>query len=491
MRKATRGKSRFLLYVPMALLAAGLMALLGGSRTVAAGRGDVDMPSRVQSQDMTAEEQVQRQMDMTGRLLKDLPATAQLRQVRINLGRDEIDAIDQVDRSSTPLKIGLVKVMTPAVEVHGLSRGPASSLPGQGTSSQALRTADGGYVWALAISSDQAGAIRVHVENLTLPDGAELYVYSRGGEAYGPYSRTGVDDSGEFWAPAVFGQEVLVQIRLSGPAAEASMRDVSFRIGEVAIITEKNTGSLSPVIDASFCGNPSCIVDASCYSAANSIKDAYAKQEWVQGAYIYTCTGGLLNDSNPSQDNFFLTANHCYSKNATAKNVSFYWRFRTSTCNGSCPSNSGWPYKTTGATVAAANRKGDYTLVHLNAAPPSGSVFLGFTSTPVANTNGVALHRVSNPNFGPQVYNEQSVSTSAPTCSGWPRGERIYSRDTLGGTDGGSSGSPVVNSSNQVVGQLSGACGSNVNDPCDSVNNATVDGAFAFYWTSVQPILAP
>ena len=141
--------------------------------------------------------------------------------------------------------------------------------------------------------------------------------------------------------------------------------------------------------------------------------------------------------------------------------------------------------------MAAANRKGDYTLVHLNSAPPSGSVFLGFTSAPVANSNGAALHRVSNPNFGPQVYNEQSVSTSAPTCGGWPRGERIYSRDTLGGTDGGSSGSPVVNASDQVVGQLSGACGTNVNDPCDSVNNATVDGAFAFYFASVQPILAP
>jgi len=109
----------------------------------------------------------------------------------------------------------------------------------------------------------------------------------------------------------------------------------------------------------------------------------------------------------------------------------------------------------------------------------------------VANTNGVALHRVSNPNFGPQVYNEQTVNTSAPTCSGWPRGERIYSRDTLGGTDGGSSGSPVVNGSDQVVGQLSGACGTNVGDPCDAASNATVDGALAYYWTSVQPFLAP
>ena len=141
--------------------------------------------------------------------------------------------------------------------------------------------------------------------------------------------------------------------------------------------------------------------------------------------------------------------------------------------------------------MASTNRNGDYTLLSLNTAPPAGSVRLGFTSTAVANTNGVALHRVSNPNFGPQVFNQQAVSTSAPTCTGWPRGQRIYSRHTLGATDGGSSGSPVVNSSDQVVGQLSGSCGTNVGNPCDAVNNAVVDGAFAYYWSSVQPILAP
>ena len=491
MRKATQGLARFPLLLLVTLIAMGMVAVLGGSRTVAAGRGITEMPARVQTEGLTAEQQIQKQIEMSGRLLKDLPSASQLQQVRINLGHDEIDAIDQADRASTPLKIGLVKAMTPAVEVNGLDRGVASNLPRQGTSGQAIRTPDGGYVWAAAVSSDQAGAIRLHVENLSLPKGAELYVYSRAGETYGPYKGTGIDASGEFWTPAVFGRETLVQVRLSGPAAEASLRDVSFRISEVGVITEKQAGGFVPVPEASFCGNPTCIVDASCYAAANSIRDAYAKQEWISGAFIYTCTGGLLNDSNPTQDNFFLTANHCYSKNSNAKNVDFYWRFRTSSCNGSCPSNSGWPYKTHGGSVASTNRKGDYTLVHLNAAPPSGSVLLGWTSTAVANTNGAALHRVSNPNFGPQVYNEQSVSTSAPTCSGWPRGERIYSRDTLGGTDGGSSGSPVVNSSDQVVGQLSGACGTNVNDPCDAVNNATVDGAFAFYFASVQPILAP
>jgi len=481
--------TRFLRISPLlllvALVAAAVVMALGGSGAAAAGRGAVDMPARVQTGGLTAEEQIQRQIDLTGRLLRDLPSPSELREVRINLGRDEIDAIDRADRSATPLRIGLVKAMTPSVEVNGLDRGP---LPRQGTAGEAIRTRDGGYVWALSVSADQAGAIRLHVENLSLPKGAELYVYSRGGEAYGPYVGTGVDESGEFWTPAVFGREVLVQVR----AAEASLRDVSLRVAEVGIITEKAAGDLGAVIEASgFCGNPSCIVDASCYSGANSIKDAYAKQEWIAGAYIYTCTGGLLNDSNPTLNNFFLTANHCYSKANTAKNVSFYWRFRTSTCNGACPSNTGWPYKTTGATLRSTNRRGDYTLVTINTSPPAGSVFLGFTSTSVANTNGVALHRVSNPNFGPQVYNEQTVSTSAGTCTGWPRGERIYSRTTLGGTDGGSSGAPVVNASDQVVGQLSGACGTNVGDPCDNASNATVDGAFAYYWTSVRPYLAP
>ena len=248
----------------------------------------------------------------------------------------------------------------------------------------------------------------------------------------------------------------------------------------------------STITAASFCGNVACIVDASCYAAANNIRDAIAKMEWIAGPYIYTCSGGLLTDSNATLNNFFLTANHCFSKTATAKNVSFYWRFRTSSCNGACPSNSGWPYKTTGSTVRSTNRRGDYTLVTLNTNPPAGSVFLGWTSAAVANTNGVALKRVSNPQFGPQVYSEQNVDTSKPTCTGWPRGERIYSQDTLGATDGGSSGSPVVRQdTSQVVGQLSGACGYNPGDPCDAANNATVDGAFAYYWASVQPYLAP
>ncbi len=48
-----------------------------------------------------------------------------------------------------------------------------------------------------------------------------------------------------------------------------------------------------------------------------------------------------------------------------------------------------------------------------------------------------------------------------------------------------------MNASDQVVGQLSGACGTNVGNPCDNTSNATVDGALAYYWASVRPYIAP
>jgi hypothetical protein len=82
------------------------------------------------------------------------------------------------------------------------------------------------------------------------------------------------------------------------------------------------------------------------------------------------------------------------------------------------------------------------------------------------------------------------VDTSAVTCQSLPRGSFIYSRDTIGATEGGSSGSPVLNGNGQIVGQLYGACGFNLSDVCDSESNATVDGAFASYYSQVAPYLA-
>jgi len=491
---ATRlaGKCRVAFVPALVVLAAAVAA----PPALADAGGHASAPMRVATEGITYEEYTQWQAELNRWLSSETPAATYSTAMRVPLTRAEIDAVERAPRSESPLRIGLVKALTPAVEIAGLGRGRSTRADAAGS----LRVLDdGGLVWALAVRSDEAGAVRLHIERMALPGGAALYVYNPGGEAFGPYVGEGPDGSGEFWTTAVFGQEAVVQVRVPAGVNDADLRGLTLRVTEAGLITRNFAAGIAPPgprpedHGSGFCGNETCVVDASCFNGtpAQPEKDAIAKMEWIQGAFIYTCTGGLINDTNPSQNNFFLTANHCVSKNNTAKNVSFYWRFRTSSCNGACPSNNGWPYKTTGATVSATGRKGDFTLLHLDANPPSGSVFLGWTSTAVANTNNAPLYRVSNPDFGPQVYSQHNVSTTAGTCSGWPRGERIYSKDITGATDGGSSGSPVVNASSQIVGQLSGSCGFNVNDPCDAAANATVDGAFAFYFNTVKPFINP
>lgn len=458
---------------------------------------------QVQKEGLTVEQHLLKQVELSRKFLRELPAGALESALQVPLAHEEIAAIDQGSRYQSPLPVGLVKALSPQITVGGLDRGPRAV-----TSGLTGRTSDGGFVWSAVVRAEQAGAIRLHVQGMSLPRNAALYVFSRGGETYGPYTGAGPKGDGDFWTTAVFGREAILHLRFDGPVRNADLRKAALRVTEIGAITEKFAGEFAGGILAKQddpaapekagwpCGNEACLVDASCsnVAAAAPAKLAVAKMEWPSGGFIFTCTGGLISDTNPSLSNFFLTANHCFSKNNVAGNVSFYWRFATLSCNGTCPENAGWPFKTTGAVVSASNRRGDYTLGRLTSAPPAGSVFLGWTSAPVANTNNAQLFRVSNPQFGPQVYSQHNVDTSAGTCSGWPRGERIYSRDITGAIDGGSSGSPVLNSSSQVVGTLSGTCGFDPANVCASgpgESNATVDGALAFYFATIQPIISP
>ncbi len=489
-------------FLALLLLAAAILAAGWTAPAVAAGRSYAEAPMQVMTKGLTAEQHLLRQVQLSRRLARELPAQALEKAIRVPLDPQAIAAVDQAPRWISPLKIGFVQALGSAIVVAGLDRETLQRQPFEG----GLSRQDGG-VWAAVVEVEDAGAIRLHVQGMVLPAHTELYVYARTGEAYGPYTGLGPNGTGELWTPTIFGPEAILQLRFSGPVSDADLGGVSLEVAEIGVITRKFAGALqegllSPeplekMLKAPWpCGNPTCVVDATCVSGtpAQPAKLAVAKMEWVQGQFIFTCTGGLISDNNPSQSNFFLTANHCLSRDRVAQNANFYWRFATSSCNGTCPVNSGWPFQTAGATVSATGKKGDFTLLHLNANPPAGSVFLGWTNAPVAFTSGADLFRISNPNFGPQVHSQHDVDTAVGTCSGWPRGQSIYSRDIVGAIDGGSSGSPILNASSQIVGQLSGTCGFNPSDPCASgpgEANATVDGALAFYYSKVKPFIDP
>ncbi|MBI4090978.1 MAG: trypsin-like peptidase domain-containing protein [Candidatus Komeilibacteria bacterium] len=432
----------------------------------------------------------ERQM-LHDRLSREMPVGTSEQRVRVVVSDEERAQI--ADSDEWRLRVGIVKTLGVPPIIFDAS--PAGIHGSHG--SRTVGVTDGS-VWAVTLESPGATAVRLHFTDFDLAPGAKLYLHTERGEAFGPYTNRGPLGTGEFWSHTIAGDTVTVQTSNSGRGRSwFTIPD----IGYMDLTKVHGNPTPDPQTGEQLCSfNANCVENANCNSippAIQSARDAMAHMEFVSGAFLYYCSGGLLADTDSSsQIPYFLTANHCLSSNKVASSLQAFFQYEVA-CNGTCPTLYFYnqeppPYpRTLGATVKSSNSGGDYTLLQLSEAAPSGSFFLGWTSTPVANSNGTALYRISHPGGAPQAYSTHSVDTSAPTCSSWPRGERIYSRDTLGATEGGSSGSPVLNSSGQAVGQLSGACGFNVNDVCDSTANATVDGALAYYWSSVAPFLDP
>lgn len=395
--------------------------------------------------------------------------------INIRITGEESRSIEQRDATERRVRVGISKAVGESVELN------RSSRPALG----AQRITAGELTWTTVVRSEGASALRIHFQGFSLPEGAELYLYNSSGMVRGPYTGRGPNGTGEFWSHTVFGSEVYVQVH------QASARASRFVIVDVAHLGSRFPAT--PSEQAGHCSiNESCVENAECgtNSAVNDAKDAVALILFASGRYLYICSGGLLADTASTAIPYFLTANHCVSKGREANSLETFFNF-TAPCNTTdCP---GIPNTSTtlGSSIAATNRTGDYTLLVLDEAPPEGTMYLGWNSAPVALSDGTPLYRISHPQGAPQAYSEHAVDTSKPTCTSWPRGNWIYSQDVVGATEGGSSGSPVVNASGQVVGQLSGACGYNVYDVCDEAVNATVDGAFANYFDEVKAFLDP
>jgi V8-like Glu-specific endopeptidase len=349
---------------------------------------------------------------------------------------------------------------------------------------------DGGFEWSGVVRSEGATAGRIHFTDVDLPDGAELYVFGNNGMAFGPYTGRGPNGTGDFWSNTIADAEIVVHLNAGSQGAPRfkiaghGHLTETFGIGAALAPRAGGTGGTP----CSF--NASCVRDAACVStntAVNTARNAVAHILFASSGGLYICTGGLIADSDTSTNvPYFMTANHCISSSGEASSMETFFFYTAPTC-GSCPDPGA--ASTTGAAFVAGNRSSDYTLMRLSQSAPSGAAFLGWTSSDVANSNGAALFRLSHPKGAPQSYSAHVVDTAKVTCRSWPRGKWIYSRDILGATEGGSSGSPVVNAAGQFVGQLSGGCGYNVNDVCDAASNGTVDGAFAAYFTSVSSFL--
>ncbi|MCL4851867.1 MAG: GPI anchored serine-threonine rich family protein [Bryobacteraceae bacterium] len=370
------------------------------------------------------------------------------------------------------MRIGVVQEIDEPVIVHGesVSHGFWQSVSG------------GGHLWSIALFSPEALGMRVHFADIDLPSGAELIVYdaSEPAEAYGPYPESG-ESTTNFWSATCFTDTVVVECFVPAGVDRESVRISIDRVVHNYIPFSEYAGLKAA---------GSCNKDVSCYPEWAGTATGVGGVGTVSISGSFFCSGALIADTDATSEvPYLLTANHCVSSQSLASTLELYWLYQTSTCNGVPPSLSTVPRTTGGAQLLATSTVSagtDFTLLRLNNTPPAGLTYLGWNSSPMAL--GTVTTCIHHPSVDFKRITFGVVTDVAESLRGIRPAERFYQSSwTLGTTEPGSSGSPLmIESTQQIIGQLWGGPGS-----CTTSTNLDYYGRFDVSYPLMAAYLNP
>ena len=339
----------------------------------------------------------------------------------------------------------------------------------------------GGTVAALRFQSAEARGIRLGLLVEALPAGATLRVYAQNSSAAAEVAGSTVlatlqrnQDAGEtgsaahtYWMPGVDSDEVTLEVLLPAGTAPADVRVAVPSLSHLVESVRADEGANLLKVGES----GACQVDVTCSATYSAESNAVAKMVFVDAGRSYLCTGTLMNDATSSGTPYFLSANHCIASQTVASTLTTHWFYRASACNSNTLSPQARVLNG-GATLLYASALTDTAFMRLNAAPPAGVAYAGWSAS--LPTVGGAAAGVHQPRGDLQKLSQgalQGFQRCTPTASGdyacqsaaADAAQHVAVGWTSGATEAGSSGSGLFQTRNggrYLVGQLTGGTSS-------------------------------
>lgn len=322
---------------------------------------------------------------------------------------------------------------------------------------------------AVEVSSADALGLRIHLESVTLPEGARLVVYDPANPAPDPSPVTAQSLAGkrEVWTSTLFSDRAVVEAQVP-PGTDP--KKVAFTVTGVSHLFILPTASGTTKEGA-------CEVDVTCYPDYALEASGVARIAFVSAGNAYLCSGCLLASSDPaSTADYFLTANHCVGDQDTASTLELFWFFQTSTCNGTPPAISSVPTTGGGADLLATSSYSDFCFLRLRQVPPSGTYHLPWsTNMPSPSETLVGIHHPTG-SYKRISFGHLATEDAQFWAVQW----------YLGVTEDGSSGSPLLNGAHEVIGQLYGGFEGGAGSSCSSPTTVDAYGRFDDTFPSVQ-----
>lgn len=349
---------------------------------------------------------------------------------------------------------------------------------------------NGDRVWRLALKSEGALATSLFFEDFWLPEGATLHVYSPDKkEMQGSF--TYLDNQGNdlFSTEFLKGEESIIEYYESLSARGQGR----FKITSLAHQYRESQMA------------EDCQVNIICSPEGDNWQDekrGVVRIQVKQGVNIGYCTGSLINNTALDCKRYILTAFHCGESSSTSdyNGWKFYFNFEATQCTGQSDNFGTVNNVFTGCTKRADSNDGggdtgsDFLLIQINSTSSpswwgngSNIYWNGWSKATTAPTAGaICVHHPAGSN------KKISKTTATATSSSWGGSTsgthwRVKWAGTTNGwgvTEGGSSGSPLFNSSSLIVGTLTGG-----SSYCNSVqpngqNQADSYGKMSYHWAS-------
>jgi len=377
-------------------------------------------------------------LDAQALKLEDLEATGAKARLRISVGRD-LDL--------------------------GIEKGTWLEVPGAGR------------VWVMDVVSPEAVGLRVHLAEVELPLGAELWVYAPGHpeSASGPYLGRGPLEDGSFWTGTVEGERARIELWAPGDAVSGAFAPPR--------ITGLQHLYRDPVAEDPSLGT--CHNDVTCSASWTNVSHGVARISFVENGNGFLCSASFLNPQNGDLTPYVLTSNTCIATNTVAQTTQFFWLYQTASCNATPPTLSSVP-KSSVATLAVTSTASDSTILMEEGALPCGLFWPGLDANTIATGQASAL--IHHPVGGAKriSFGTKATADSSVCSTGSPNFVRMNYSD--GASESGSEGAPIFRSDTQrVYGNLS--CGPAT---CASQTFDNFGALAAFYSgsTTVQTLLA-
>ena len=309
-----------------------------------------------------------------------------------------------------------------------------------------------GYeLWRLDIISHGALATSLEFSPFYLSDNASLFMYNDD-TTLGAYSSINNNEDNIFAIPLLKGDVIHIELLIPEDTVDGNNIIISEIIHDYRDVLN---------LWGNYESDRDCGDNVNCSSANNYQDPVNAAAFLDMGGYI--CSGSMINNTNNDLTPYFLTAWHCVN-GENVNTFRFYFNYETSGCSGNSASYGSYAYSSD-LLVTSGDMDPDFALLLIDDdVYSSWNVFYaGWNRSNSSPTISCGVHHPGGDpkkiNFdNDQAYNSGTINWgdgygTSPSGSHW----EVYWDD--GGTEGGSSGSPLFDSNQRIVGQLSGGSG--------------------------------